>query len=230
VTGSLPFSGNNYPEILRRIGEDEPEPIVAHGVADFELWEILRRGLAKSPEERWPSMQALGQALAKWLKDRGVRDDVSGVLLESRWLAKCRSEPATWHESTDPSSTVRPVRGRAKGPNGVMKRRLGRTMIVATAATAILAALVGWSAANEKAETREAVASDTPLSKAPAKAEAVAPPALPIEPATLRTVADSKPAPRSLSAPKTAATQAMPDGGVPKRRVRRVPNDLLYPY
>jgi hypothetical protein len=68
-------------------------PILAHGVGDAELWEILRRGLAKSPADRWPSMRALGQALARWLRHQGVRDDVSGVLIGSKWLGRNRTEP-----------------------------------------------------------------------------------------------------------------------------------------
>jgi serine/threonine-protein kinase len=232
ITGSLPFPSSDYQEILRRMEEDEPEPIVAHGVGDYELWEILRRGLSKSPAERWPSMQALGQELAKWLQNRGCRDDVSGVLLESRWLSRCRNEPAPWHESAEPSSTVRSVRRGSRRPNG-----RARTFIFAAAATAVLAALVGWSAANESAETRELVS--TPPALVPTQARAVAPAARPVleptarpmEVGPTRAAAVSRPTPSS--APPTApavAPRTMPDGGVPKRRVRRVPNDLMNPY
>jgi serine/threonine-protein kinase len=230
VTGTLPFAADDCREILRRIEEDEPEPIIAHGVGDYELWEILRRGLSKSPAERWPSMQVLGQELAKWLRKRGVRDDVSGVLLESRWLAKCRNEPASWHEATEPSSTVR-ARRRAPSSNAPRKRGLRRGAAVTAAATALLAVLVGWSAAKETSEASEAAGPGA----APAPTEAVPRPAAPppIVPAAgpgetnaTRTVAVSKPAP----AAPFVAPKAMPDGGVPKRRARHVPNDLLNPY
>ena len=232
VTGSLPFASNDYREIIRQSGEDEPEPIVAQGVGNLELWEILRRGLSKSPAERWPSMQALGQELAKWLRNQGVRDDVSGMLLEYRWLANCRAEPAAWSESAEPSSTVRPVHRSSQGRNGRVSRGLGRTVAFGAAVTAILAALVGWSAANETAETREVAGADvtlqpTPLSKAMAAARA----ARPVEVGATQTAAVSKPTPRSVPPPAPAATRdVMPDGGVPKRRFRRVPNDLLNPY
>jgi hypothetical protein len=109
-----------------------------------------------------------------------------------------------------------------------MKRGLARTMIAAAAATAILSALVGWSAANEAEEAREVVGSRSAMPKAPPNVGAVAPVPLPVEPTTLRTGPISKPAPPP--APKPGVTQAMPDGGVPKRRARRVPNDLLNPY
>lgn len=231
VTGTLPFAGNNYPEILRRIGEEEPEPIVTHGVADFELWEIIRRGLAKSPEERWPSMQALGQALAKWLKDRGVHDDVSGVLLESRWLAKCRAEPFAWNDGVEPSSTVRPVNRMSREASERGSRRLGRSVLIGAAAAAILAALVGFSAAKETAETREAAGAVTSLAAAPSDAATAARTARLVDAAATRPVAVEKPGPRSTAPPAPAVTpKAMPDGGVPKRRARRVPNDLLNPY
>jgi serine/threonine-protein kinase len=231
VTGTLPFPGNNYPEILRRIGEEEPEPIVAHGIGDFELWEILRRGLAKSPEQRWSSMQALGQALAKWLKDRGVSDDVSGVLLESRWLAKCRAEPAAWSDAAEPSSTVRPVQKATRRASARRRLGFGRGVPIAAASAAILAALVGWSAANEKAETRDTASAAPSLPTAPRRATAAAYTARPADAPATRTVATSEPAPRTTVPPPPAVTpQSLPDGGVPKRRARRVPNDLLNPY
>jgi serine/threonine-protein kinase len=233
VTGTLPFAADNYREILRRIEEDEPEPIVAHGVGDYELWEIIRRGLSKSPAERWPSMQLFGQELAKWLTKRGVRDDVSGVLLESRWLAKCRSELASWHETTEPSSTVR-VRRRAASSNEPRKRGLRRGAAGAAAATALLAVLVGWSAAKETSEATEAAASGAAPAPAPTEAlpgplappPVAAPAAGTDETNATRTAAVSEPAP----APFVTTPRAMPDGGVPKRRARRVPNDLLNPY
>ncbi len=109
LTGKVPFDSEDYPELFRMIGQDAPESILDHGVGDAELWEIIRRGLAKDPAHRWPTMHGLGQALAAWLAARGVREDITGVLLESKWSVSSRSEPAMALESPEPSSFVRRV-------------------------------------------------------------------------------------------------------------------------
>jgi len=90
LTGSVPFRGTSWHQLRRQILRDEPKSLQDHGVDAPELWQILQRGLAKSPDERWQSMQALGRALAEWLLARGVTSDICGVSLEVRWL---RSEP-----------------------------------------------------------------------------------------------------------------------------------------
>jgi serine/threonine-protein kinase len=51
-----------------------------------KLANILARGLAASPHDRWASMRVFGQALAEWLLERGVEDDVLGRSLRSHWL------------------------------------------------------------------------------------------------------------------------------------------------
>lgn len=90
LTGELPFDGSTWRALREHIISGEPRSILEHGVGDERLWKILRRGLAKDAEERWPTMFALGCALARWLFDRGVTADVCGVSLESRWF---RGEP-----------------------------------------------------------------------------------------------------------------------------------------
>ena len=86
ITGAAPFQADSWIEILRRILEDEPRPLGHYGVEDDELWELLRRGLAKDPAQRWPDIHAFGSALASWLLNRGVTCDVCGVSVEARWL------------------------------------------------------------------------------------------------------------------------------------------------
>ncbi len=88
VTGSLPFSGRNNYALLRAIIEEEIKPITELGVNDDALWAILARGLTKDPAKRWPSMRSLGVALASWLLDQGVTEDICGASLESAWIRK----------------------------------------------------------------------------------------------------------------------------------------------
>src|SRR5690606_4750685 len=86
VTGVVPFPGPTWIDVLRRIVDDEPEPIATHGIDDPELWEIIHKGLAKDPDDRWSSMQEFARAASRWLLARGVRCDICGVSVESRWL------------------------------------------------------------------------------------------------------------------------------------------------
>ena len=89
LAGIVPFQGTSWHQLRRQILKDEPASLRDFGV-DAQLWEVLRQGLAKSPSERWSSMQELGRTLACWLLERGVTTDICGVSLEARWL---RAEP-----------------------------------------------------------------------------------------------------------------------------------------
>lgn len=85
VTGAHPFRGRTYLEVVRAILECEPRSLADHGVDDDELWQILSKGLAKSPDDRWSSMAELGAALANVLARRGVREDAAGRSLAAAW-------------------------------------------------------------------------------------------------------------------------------------------------
>lgn len=93
LTGEVPFVRDNCPSLLRAVMEAEPKPLRDSGVEDGALSNIVLRGLRKSPEERWPSMNALGRALAWWLLDRGVTHDVVGGSLREQWVESCPSQP-----------------------------------------------------------------------------------------------------------------------------------------
>ncbi|MCC6528310.1 MAG: serine/threonine protein kinase [Polyangiaceae bacterium] len=86
VMGERPFPGDTYGEILHAIADDEPAPLSGVGPGEAELAAIVRRGLAKAPEARWPTIRDLGVALAEWLLLRGVDADVCGASLEGLWL------------------------------------------------------------------------------------------------------------------------------------------------
>lgn len=91
VTGRTPFEGRNYNALLYAIISDEPRPLRAKAEGDEELWEILRRGFEKVPDNRWQSMDELGRALAQWLIVRGVQEDITGASLMAAWF---RTVPA----------------------------------------------------------------------------------------------------------------------------------------
>jgi serine/threonine protein kinase len=100
ITGTVPFDGENYNAVMRAIIEDHPEPVTQLCAGDPALWSIIERGLRKHPDERWQSMHELGTALARWLWDQGIGEDITRTALHSTWLSP---------ESMDPVSSFPPV-------------------------------------------------------------------------------------------------------------------------
>jgi serine/threonine-protein kinase len=105
ITGRLPFAGENYNALLYAILEGQPKTFSELGINEPLLWSIISRGLEKDRERRCPDMFELGRALAIWLLDRGVQEDVCNSLLRAKWMErprrKAKSDP---HEffPTDP--------------------------------------------------------------------------------------------------------------------------------
>jgi serine/threonine protein kinase len=136
LTGRRPFEGASIQAVLRAAVIDEVTPVDQFAPCDPRLWRIIARGLAKHPEDRWPSIDELSLALARWLASEGVRDDISGVLLERRWLATSLEGPS------EPASS-RPVivqkARRAHGPRNA--KRLG---LMAAGIAVALASAGAW--------------------------------------------------------------------------------------
>ncbi len=86
LTGTVPFKVTNYNALMQAILHEQPVPTVEYAAGDRELWKILAKGLEKSRDKRWASMTELGEALAFWLFDRGVAEDVAGNSLKAVWL------------------------------------------------------------------------------------------------------------------------------------------------
>ncbi|HEY6723551.1 MAG TPA: serine/threonine-protein kinase [Polyangiaceae bacterium] len=87
IAGFRPFGGAdaNYLAVLRAIVHDEPNPQIRE-IAGDALWLILERGLRKKTHERWDTMRVLGEALALWAYERGVREDILGASIKATWL------------------------------------------------------------------------------------------------------------------------------------------------
>jgi len=88
LSGTSPFKGANYNALLRSIVEDEPQSLIELLAADQPLWDIIRRGLSKNVEQRFATMGELGQALASWLMNQGIFEDISGGSLDAKWMAR----------------------------------------------------------------------------------------------------------------------------------------------
>ncbi|HEX2659332.1 MAG TPA: serine/threonine-protein kinase, partial [Polyangia bacterium] len=74
ATGTLPFSGKNPHEVLRKITEGRfPDPRSVNRLAGAGIARIMSRALAHDPDARYATMQALLVDLREQLDDAGLR-------------------------------------------------------------------------------------------------------------------------------------------------------------
>lgn len=140
VSGSSPFQGDNYNAVLRSIVEDEIPPLVERGGGESVLWSILSRGLAKKREQRIQSARELCALISRFLLERGIDSDITGVPLgplcgtEPR-AGDARSAKSEMPSTPDSAEGSRPVvltsRNERRRPAGS-----GRSLAVALAAGA----------------------------------------------------------------------------------------------
>jgi hypothetical protein len=71
AAGRLPFKGKSVVDTLRKIERDDPPPLDAKE-ADERLEAVVRKAMAKNPEERYASAGAMAADLDAWLKGRPV--------------------------------------------------------------------------------------------------------------------------------------------------------------
>jgi serine/threonine-protein kinase len=86
ITGSVPFRRSNYNALMQAIIHDSPVPTTQRDAGDAALWQIIERGLAKQRHQRWTNMTELGEALALWLYEHGIKEDLSGNSIRAVWL------------------------------------------------------------------------------------------------------------------------------------------------
>jgi eukaryotic-like serine/threonine-protein kinase len=236
VTGSLPFGGETDEELFGQIAKRDPESILEHAAGDAELWAIVRRGLAKTPADRWQSMQAFGEALAHWLAGHGVSRDVSDVALDAKWL---RGEPSALTPTPTPRALARSAETRAvtapARPRWAVPAAIALTAVVATLAFVM----------QRGSRTPEPVAQPPLLPIAPAAREPVVVPRpqvlpAPAEPTTTVSVPRVEvlsPSPAQKGAPPSPEPAASSKAPSKRDRARPAPAlggdkglDLLSPY
>jgi hypothetical protein len=239
VAGRPPFDGKNYNAIIYSIIANPAAPITDIGVGDADLWAILDRGFQKDPDRRWYSMRDFGEALARWLVDRGIQDDIGGASLSANWLQWKKDEdalaaapqgidaqsgalppvPNLGRATTGPRQRVTTLRvprdeqaeqrGAASSLFGVQRRR---TIVIAAACAAVaIFGLVFWLVSRSSDAPSEVAASETPASPAPA---ASAPPA-PVEAPKPSSPEHERAIAEALSA--SQGTRAAPEHPVTKK-------------
>jgi serine/threonine-protein kinase len=104
MAGRRPFAGADHAALVIAIAHEEPKALTEFGVGDDALWAVIHAGLRKTPNERYPTMFALGKAMAGWLVTQGYDDDTTGAPLRSTWLEAegRRRELATAQISVSP--------------------------------------------------------------------------------------------------------------------------------
>jgi len=90
LTGRPPFQGGSVIATLIQVMEDEPEPIhTTNSAIDRNLEAIVLKCLAKDPEERYESADALANDLGRWLDGEPIRArPASNWELARNWLRK----------------------------------------------------------------------------------------------------------------------------------------------
>jgi eukaryotic-like serine/threonine-protein kinase len=94
ITGRAPFEGKNYNAVLYSIVANAPTPLTELELGDAELWSLLDRAFQKDPDRRWYSVRDFGEALARWLDDHDVHEDITGASLKTSWLSWKKDEDA----------------------------------------------------------------------------------------------------------------------------------------
>jgi eukaryotic-like serine/threonine-protein kinase len=86
ITGRLPWDRPNYNALMQAIIHEPAAATTEFSAGDSDLWRVIERGLQKNPDNRWASMTELGEALALWLYEHGVKEDISANSLRAVWL------------------------------------------------------------------------------------------------------------------------------------------------
>ncbi len=121
LTGVLPFTAENFNELMFKIALEDPKPIVELAPeVDAELAAIVHKGLARAPEGRWETARKYQEAIVAWARKNGrlslsmLRASTSERALVG--AAKQESPrdgtPIAWSENgPEPPSALDPEKG-----------------------------------------------------------------------------------------------------------------------
>jgi len=181
VTGVVPFSKSNYNALMQAIIHDEPTPMPEDTAGDASLWQIIERGLAKRPSQRWSDMTEFGEALALWLYERGIKEDLSGNSIRAVWLDRVTGlaqldtaaslPPSRKQTGASSSLSSRTTQSLATASNTLRAKKQRQLLIVAL----VLGIGIGGLIVTLSLRGHASAADSTPSSRPPGKATASAP-------------------------------------------------------
>jgi serine/threonine-protein kinase len=125
VAGTIPFRKPNYNALMHAIINEQPRSISDHHTGDEALWLVLARGLAKERAQRWANMTELGEALALWLYEHGVKEDLSGNSVRAVWLDGALSGVRVDVPQSNPPALGETGAQRARSSSPKLGRRSG---------------------------------------------------------------------------------------------------------
>ena len=231
ITGAVPFQKPNYNALMHAVINEDPIPSVERGAGDKSLWQVIERGLKKQREDRFQSATELGEAMALWLYEHGIKEDLSGNSIRAVWLDTALSldtssrsaRVGAFDSSTAPRLDVSRAPGAAATrttgggtaptlppPTTLHKRR---ALYVAAGLSILLVGVMGTWLLLPKAEA-SSPAPSAPVIAAVAKARAPEPAPEPAEPS----VADA--APVAAATTRASSGSAKPKARVPAARKR----------
>jgi len=231
LTGTVPFKVTNYNALMQAILHEQPVPTDQYGVGDHELWKVLAKGLEKSRDKRWASMTDFGEALAFWLFDHGVSEDVAGNSLKAVWLAGTLTGLSAETRADSPSAmglkaalTTPTVRLYIRRWRSRVSRTLTPTVLAGIAALALAAFVLlslhlaaSHEAATAAAPHAAAAPPPTALATSTIAPTQPAPSAEPPAPAAAKPASSSKSTTATAKHGKTAPT-GVPLRSAPPRR------------
>jgi serine/threonine-protein kinase len=109
ITGKVPFQKPNYNALMHAIINENPTSSVECGAGDKSLWQIIERGLQKQREARFQTVTDLGEAMALWLYEHGIKEDLSGNSIRALWLDAALSSAARDMRSARPGHDSGPA-------------------------------------------------------------------------------------------------------------------------
>jgi serine/threonine-protein kinase len=253
MSGQSPFTGSTNNALLAAIIATPATPLRSLLAADADLSQIIETGMAKDRQQRYQSMQELGEALARWLLKQGVYEDASGVSVEAKWVVRrsdsgSRQGRASMASISDAGTTLPGV----AGASSTELRRVGEAPTsvgpVVTGATQsrprrvllpvglVLLAGLGFALAYSRTEAPKNTKVASPVVALPSALPSppVVPP-VPPERASARAVAEATPPPTPAASPAPKSTRGRSRRPVkPATAPASAPavkgNDLLAPY
>src|SRR6478609_601250 len=227
ITGTVPFQKANYNALMHAVINEDPVPTVERGAGDKSLWQIIERGLRKQREDRFQSATELGEAMALWLYEHGIKEDLSGNSIRAVWLDAALTQDNREGRSGRPTafdSTSAPRLNPSRAPSAAATATTGAETVPRLAARARnrqralyvagpLLALLGGVFAARLAFSTDRVVSAVPAAPLAAAvtlrtAEAVEP--LPPPVVDVAPLAASSATTSSSAAPKPKARAALP--------------------
>jgi serine/threonine-protein kinase len=163
VTGEVPFTGTTIPAITYKILEIDPRPPeLAQPLASDLLIQVMKRALAKDPEERYQSGQEFAEALGIPVPNSGVESGMVNVQAPPPEAETPSSEgpvPGEPVESRLGSGTAALSEPRLQTTLAIVRKHAGWVLLVGGA---ILAALILMPWTTSVTEGPQIVESVTP--------------------------------------------------------------------